>query len=202
LPPQRAVLIEDLAFNALLVAANRALEEIAADLGEDLPAELLTSFRRADEALETLWDEESRQYFPRDAVTGALIKVPTIATFFPLWSRTSPPARVTQLVQRLRDPAQYWPDHPVPSVPLDGAQFEEARYWKGPTWVNANWVIIEGLVAHGNTELAASLRDKTLALVDTAGCSEYFSPITGVGHGAGDFSWTAALILDLLQRGQ
>jgi len=202
LPPERAVLIEDLAFNALLVVANRALEEIAADLSEDLPVELLTSFRRADEALETLWDEESRQYFPRDAVTGALIKVPTIATFFPLWSRTSPPARVTQLVQRLRDPAQYWPDHPVPSVPLDGAQFEEARYWKGPTWVNANWVIIEGLVAHGNTELAASLRDKTLALVDTAGCSEYFSPITGVGHGAGDFSWTAALTLDLLQRGQ
>ena len=200
LPPQRAVLIEDLAFNALLVVANRALEEIAADLGQDLPAELVTRFRTADAALETLWDDEAGQYFPRDAVTGALIKVPTIATLFPLWSHTLPSTRVAQLVQRLRDPTQYWPAHPVPSVPLDAAQFEEARYWKGPTWVNANWIIIEGLVAHGEAELAASLRDETLELVDAAGCYEYFSAITGEGHGAHDFSWTAALTLDLLQR--
>ena len=33
----RAVLIEDLAFNAMLVAANRALEAIAAELDEALP---------------------------------------------------------------------------------------------------------------------------------------------------------------------
>ena len=85
-------------------------------------------------------------------------------------------------------------------MPLDAAQFEEARYWKGPTWVNANWIIIEGLLAHGETELAASLRDKSLELVDDAGCYEYFSPITGQGHGANDFSWTAALTIDLLQR--
>ena len=199
LPPKRSVLIEDLAFNALLVVANRALEAIATDLGQDLPGELLTRFQSADEALDALWDEETGQYFSRDAVTLALIKLPTIATFFPLWSRTLPASRVAQLVQRLRDRSQYWPEYPVPSVPLDAAQFEEVRYWKGPTWVNANWIIVEGLLAHGETELAASLRDKTLELVDVAGCYEYFSPITGQGHGATDFSWTAALIIDLLQ---
>jgi len=199
LPATRAVLIEDLAFNALLVVANRALEEIAAELGEDLPEALLTGFRRAEGALETLWDDETGQYFSRDAVTGARIELPTIATFFPLWSRALPSSRAAQLVQRLRDPAQYWPDHPVPSVPLDAAQFEAARYWKGPTWVNTNWIILQGLRAHGDTELAALLRDKTLEVVDAAGCYEYFSPINGEGHGALDFSWTAALTLDLLQ---
>ena len=51
LPPNRSVLIEDLAFNALLVVANRALEEIAADLGQDLPADLRTRFRSAEAAL-------------------------------------------------------------------------------------------------------------------------------------------------------
>jgi len=198
MPPERAVLIEDLAFNALLIVANRALEAIAADLGQDLPGELLVQFRRAEGALETLWDDESGQYFSRDAVTGALIKSRTIATFFPLWSRTLPASRVARLMQRLRDPSQYWPEHPVPSVPLDGTQFEEARYWKGPTWVNANWIIIQGLLAQGETALAASLRDKSLELVDAAGCYEYFSSITGQGHGADDFSWTAALTIDLL----
>jgi len=198
LPATRAVLIEDLPFNALLIVANRALEELAAELGETLPDALVASFRQAEEALEALWDDETGQYFSRDAVTGSRIALPTIATFFPLWSRTMPAPRATNLAQRLRDPSQYWPEHPVPTVPLDAAEFEEARYWKGPTWVNANWIVIEGLLAHGETELAASLRDKTLELVDTAGCYEYFSPITGEGHGAADFSWTAALTLDLL----
>ena len=84
-------------------------------------------------------------------------------------------------------------------MPLNAGQFEEARYWKGPTWVNTNWIILQGLRAHGDTELAALLRDKTLEVVDAAGCYEYFSPINGEGHGALDFSWTAALTLDLLQ---
>jgi hypothetical protein len=197
LPRTRAVLIEDLAFNALLIVANHALEDIADDLGHDLPATLLSRFRSAEAALETLWHDERGQYFSRDAATGALIEIPTIATFFPLWSRTLPPARAAQLMQRLRDPNQYWPAHPVPSVPLDAADFEAARYWKGPTWINANWIIIEGLRAHGEPELAASLRDKSLELVDAAGCYEYFSPLTGDGHGANDFSWTAALTIDL-----
>jgi hypothetical protein len=198
LPPERAVLIEDLAFNALLIVANRALEEIATDLGRELPDALLTRFRAAEAALETLWDEESGRYCSRDAGTGELITMPTIAMLFPLWSRTLPPSRVALLVQRLRDPSQFWPDHPVPSVPISAAEFEETRYWKGPTWVNANWIIIEGLLAHGETELAASLRDATRALVDAAGCSEYFSPLTGRGLGAPDFSWTAALTIDLV----
>jgi hypothetical protein len=200
MPPSRAVLIEDLAFNALLVVANRALEEIAAELAVALPAQLRARFRRAEGALESLWDDERSQYFSRDAVTGALLEVPTIATFFALWSPTIPTARVERLVARLRDPSQFWPGHPVPSVPLDSPQFEAARYWKGPTWVNANWIIIEGLLTQGETELADSLRDKTLALVDAAGCAEYFSPLSGEGLGARDFSWTAALTLDLLAR--
>ena len=198
LPRKRAVLIEDLAFNAMLIAANRALENLAAEAGLDLPAELVERFRSTEQALETLWDEPAQQYFSRDAVTGQLVRVPTIATFLPLWSGSLPAPRATQLVRRLRDASQYWPSFPVPSVPLDAAQFEEAGYWKGPTWVNTNWIIVEGLHAHGELELAALLRQRTVELVDAAGCFEYFSPLTGVGHGAADFSWTAALAMDLI----
>jgi hypothetical protein len=34
-------------------------------------------------------------------------------------------------------------------------------------------------------------------MVEHAGFSEYFSARTGDGHGARDFSWTAALTIDL-----
>jgi hypothetical protein len=200
LPRERAVLIQDLAFNALLIVANRALEAIATDLGEELPAALRARFRGTEVALDALWDDESGQYHSRNAVTGTRIAPPTIATFFPLWSRTLPASRAAQLIERLRDPTKYWPAHPVPSVPLDAAQFEEARYWKGPTWINTNWIIIQGLLAHGETDLAASLRDRSLALVDASGCYEYFSPLDGRGLGAADFSWTAALAIELSKR--
>ena len=68
--------------------------------------------------------------------------------------------------------------------------------------MNANWMIIQGLLAHGETELAASLREASIELVETAGCFEYFSPLDGRGHGAGDFSWTAALTLDLVHAAE
>jgi glycogen debranching enzyme len=86
----------------------------------------------------------------------------------------------------------------VPSVPIDGPEFQEAGYWKGPTWVNMSWVIVEGLREYGRDELAEELRLRILELVDESGFSEYFSPLTGEAFGADDFSWTAALVLDLL----
>jgi len=61
-----------------------------------------------------------------------------------------------------------------------------------------NWLIIEALEGVGRTPLAARLRQQTLDLVEGGGCAEYFSPLTGEGLGALEFSWTAALALDLL----
>jgi hypothetical protein len=37
-----------------------------------------------------------------------------------------------------------------------------------------------------------------IGLVAGAGCHEYFHPDTGAGLGSPAFSWTAALLLDLL----
>lgn len=102
------------------------------------------------------------------------------------------------MVSLLREPSGFWPRFPVPSVPTDARQFDDDRYWKGPTWINMNWAIIEGLRVYGETELADELRRCTLDLVDQAGPAEYFSALDGRGFGAHDFSWTAALTLDLL----
>jgi neutral trehalase len=106
--------------------------------------------------------------------------------------------RAERLIELLRDPSRFWPHSPVPSVPIDAPQFQEARYWKGPTWINISWAVWEGLRNYGHEELAEDLRLRLLELVEHAGFFEYFSPITGEGFGAADFSWTAALVIDLL----
>lgn len=198
MPRDRSVLIEDLAFNAMLAVANRSLELIAAETGDPLPSALVRRFHRTDAAFEQLWDEPSGQYFSRDAVTGELIMVPTIATFLPLWAHIPSAERATRLIELLRDPAAFWPLSPVPSVPVDAPQFQEARYWKGPSWVNMNWAIAQGLRTYEEHELADELDRRTVGLVEHAGFFEYFSPLSGDGYGAPDFSWTAALTVDLL----
>jgi glycogen debranching enzyme len=143
-----------------------------------------------------LWHEASSQYCSRDVTTGALITEPTIATFLSLWAGLRPD-RMRRVTDRLAADGWRLP-HPVPSVPADSPQFEVDRYWKGPTWINTNWLIIQGLREQGATAVAAELRDQTLALVRDGGCAEYFNPQTGAAHGAREFSWTAALVLDLL----
>jgi glycogen debranching enzyme len=198
MPRDGSVLIEDLAFNAILTAANRALEDLARGAGVALPDLLLASFERTRRAFDELWDEDTHQYCSRDAVTGLRLQSPTIATFLPLYAGVVPPARVAVLVDQLQEPSGYWPRFPVPTVPTTAAQFREQRYWKGPTWVNTNWLVIEGLRGAGDAERAAGLRDRTVDLVERAGFWEYFSPLSGRGYGAPSFSWTAGLTLDLL----
>lgn len=192
-----SVLIEDLAFNAILVAANRALAQIAEALGVAPDRELASSAAATRSALEELWDESAGQYYARNAVTGEPIESSTVATFLPLWAGVTSD-RVRQLLTLLRDARAYRPAFAVPSVAVNAPDFDANRYWKGPTWVNMNWMIVEGLRHSAEATAAAELRRATLDLVDHTGFSEYFSPITGRGFGAEDFSWTAALVVELL----
>lgn len=199
LPPRQSVLIEDLAFNAVLVAANRSLDQIASALDTVLDPQLRDRCSRTETALEELWDDERGEYFSREATTGRRLECRTVATLLILWSATSPPDRTARISGLLDQGSGYAPPHPVPSVPTDEPEFEPNRYWKGPTWVNTNWMVIEGLRRHGALETAERLRRATVELVAAGGFSEYFSALTGEGFGADDFSWTAALTLDLLE---
>jgi glycogen debranching enzyme len=88
----------------------------------------------------------------------------------------------------------------VPTTPSDEAGFDPKRYWRGPVWVNVNWMIARGLEALGLREEARLLAADTLAMVRATGLHEYFHAQTGEGLGGGDFSWSAALVIDLLRR--
>ncbi len=189
MPRDNSVLVEDVGFNAFFAAANESLRSLVGDTGDLDP---LIDAHRA--GLERLWHAPSAQYCSRDAVSHEPLLERTVATFLPLLATD---AHVDELVARLRDPGSFWPAFPVPSVPLDAPEHRDDRYWMGPTWVNTNWAIVEGLQRRSHGELAAELRDRTLALVTEHAFAEYFSPRTGTGHGAPEFSWTAALAIDL-----
>lgn len=191
-------LLEDLVFNSILIAANRALLDISTIIGETLPGDLEYRMRQTEYSLENLWDSETGQYYPRFHGTHELMRVPSIATFLPLFSGSIQQPRADRLVKLLEDTHKFHTKYPVPTVPVDSKFFDQHHYWQGPTWVNMNWMIFKGLVNYGHLETAKKLRDSTLAMVDKSGMHEYFSPLTGEGYGIDNFSWTAALVIDLL----
>jgi hypothetical protein len=192
--------IEDLAFNCIFIRANEHLRTIAAVIKEALPDELIQSMNRSEKALDHLWDDYAEEYFSRDFISHRLLKESSVAAFLPLYAGSIPKNRAEKIVKLLENERRFGPSYPVPSAPLDSPWFQPRRYWQGPTWINTNWLIIDGLERYGFKDHAAALRESSLELVQRAGFREYFNPLDGSGAGADNFSWTAALTIDLLHR--
>jgi neutral trehalase len=190
--------IEDLNFNSIFIRANTQLRAIAKALREELPEDLAQNMKRTEKALEELWDPYSGQYYSRDFITHRLLKTPSIATLLPLYAGSISKERAGELVKLLENEQQFGCPYPVPSVPPSSFWFHAKGYWQGPSWVNINWLVIDGLKRYGFKDHAAALTETTLEMVGKSGCSEYFDPLTGEAAGAENFSWTAALTLDLL----
>jgi hypothetical protein len=192
--------IEDLSFNAIFIRANEHLQAIAKRIRAEIPEELAVNIARSRTAFEQLWDPYTAQYYSRDFVTHHLLKEPSIATLLPLYAGSITKERAATLVKMLENEHLFGPAYPIPSVPLESAYFNPKRYWQGPTWVNMNWLIIDGLRRYGFDDYADALTESTLEMIAKNGIAEYYDPLTGEPLGADNFSWTAALAIDLLKN--
>ncbi len=191
--------VQDLAFNCIFIRANDHLKKISEIIGRPLPQELLSTMEKSQTALGELWEETRGIYYSRSFINHKLIEEPTIATLLPLYAGVVPKEKAHRLVELLASRKWFKANWPVPSVPFNSSYFDPLKYWQGPTWVNTNWLIIKGLENYGYQDEADQLRQKTLDLVSRNGMSEYFSPVNGQPEGAPNFSWTAALTIDLMK---
>jgi len=192
-------MVEDLAFNSILIRANTLLRDMAHDIGKQLPKNLLANMSLSESAIEKLWDGYYTQYFSRNFITHKLIKEPSIATLLPLYAGTISQDRAIELVDMLHDKKLFDTAYPVASVPLESNYYKELGYWQGPSWINTNWLIVNGLERYGFAQEAAIIKKQSIAMVKQHGPYEYFSAKNGEPAGAKNFSWTAALIIDFLE---
>lgn len=173
--------------------------EIARTLRADVPADLLERMTLSAKTLDELWDPYTEMYYPRDFITHRLLKEPSIESLLPLYAGCISKERAAILVKTLENEHMFGPAHPIPSVPLNSVWFDQERYWQGPAWFNTNWLIIDGLKRYGYKEHAEALTESMFELAKQHGFYEYYNPLTGEPLGAKSFSWTAALIMDLLK---
>jgi len=137
-----------------------------------------------------LWSEELGRFVYYDARAHETITADVIGGYAPLFAGLEE-GRVARLRAGLEE--RFAAKHPYPSTsPLDPL-FDPRRYWRGPTWINTNWLLVPAI----GRELAQA----TVDLVRDNGFHEYFDARTGEGLGGESFTWSAALCLDLVARG-
>jgi mannosylglycerate hydrolase len=194
-------LVQDVLFNALLCRADQDLAEIARVLGED-PTPLEQRTRKTARAMnEKLWDEQHGIYLDFDLTTGRPLQVYVAPNFVPLYAAIPDEEQASRMVGTLQNPGFGLSDEsltPVPSYDRYGFLFFPTRYWRGPVWININWLLTRGLQRYGYEEQAQRLRETIFSLCRDQGFYEYYDPTTGLGHGSDLFSWTAALLLDVV----
>ena len=193
----------DLPLNSILAVAEDDLAFLQAEVGA-AGGRARGAAERLREALGAMWDEDAGAYRERDlngdeGVTG------TVADLFPLYAGVPDPSRARRLVaEHLLAPERFGPSPTAPwavtTVAKSNPDFQPRNYWRGPVWINVNWFLVRGLQRCGFDDEAAELRRSTLELVSRSGFSEYYEPTTGEPLGTGNFSWSAALTLDLQRR--
>lgn len=198
----------DPAFNAVLAWSSEALVELCTHFGMDAgePREWVAAAHRGLET--TLWNESLGRYDAIDRVAGERIPMVAISSLIPLVTGAPSPAHTQRIVDTLRSPdfsgTASDPLRAYPSCARSAPTYDPQLYWRGPTWMNTSWMLWHGLRRHGHSAEAARLFDEMIDMVQVHGFHEYFHPSVNLpasqrgGFGTGGFSWTAALLLDLL----
>ena len=198
-------LIQDPLFNAILIWSNESLIKIGHLLGEDV-SELISWNELSIYSMnEKLWDAERGMYNAYDLANDQLIEVHTSSGLMPMIGEVPTQEQAEQMLLTLEGPA-FQLNHPdfytCPTYSLTAANIDYQKYWRGPIWINMNWLLYHGLLRYDMEEAAQIIKQNSLALIKEFGFHEYFDPrkkeVENLACGTDQFSWTAALCIDLL----
>ncbi|WP_170516017.1 MGH1-like glycoside hydrolase domain-containing protein [Ruegeria atlantica] len=188
----------DPGFNGILIRSCDDVADLAEVLGDTLMAsEARTMAVKGRAALESLWNPILGQYTCYNRAAGHLQSTPTVAGLLAAIADV-PHGRAEELVRRIALLGQRC-DYLVPSHdPADGA-FDSLRYWRGPTWLIVNYLIADGLGRSGQGEMAQRILADSLKLIQKSGFAEYYDPMSGEPCGGSSFTWTAAMVIEILK---
>ena len=197
-------LIQAPLFNSILCRANESLVRIAKVIGQDsnLPEQWLQNTSAAIK--NKLWHWKHEIFCAYDLVADKPITVDTAAGFLPLYAGAASREQAEKIYQRLNS-SSFCALHQgncftVPNYDTRKEGYDRSNYWRGPVWININWMLAHGLRRYGYILKADSLQKDLLQLPIRFGFYEYFDSFDGIGYGTENFSWTAALFIDLVNE--
>lgn len=188
--------IVDPGFNAILIRSCTDLAELARKLGDhEIEAKSWAFAERGSAAMESLWHDGFGQYLCFDRVRGAPVESPSIGGLLAVFCGL-PERRTKTLAHRIERLATTFL---VPSHDPSDAAFDALRYWRGPVWLIVNYMIADGLRNAGQAALADRIWADSIRLIEESGFAEYYDPLTAEPCGGGSFTWTAAMVIEMLR---
>jgi hypothetical protein len=202
----------DPGFNAILDRANSELIRLAEVAEATMPPKLLEAITRTASGLQGFWSPADQCFRGIDAHGRVAFSAgQEIGDILPIYSDHITGPQVHAILDLLIDPKQFGGAH-LPSVNRSSPDYNPDRFWTGPAWPPTTELTIRGLLEKVDVTPASSqaVRDTALHLLHSALLAaadgelpEYRNSLTGEARGARQFTWTAALtinLLDLLDR--
>ncbi|WP_340102862.1 amylo-alpha-1,6-glucosidase [Rhodohalobacter sp. 8-1] len=196
-------LVQDVLFNTLLCKANQDLAEIAEIIGENPEPFKTRADQIADKMNDKLWLDREQMYVDYDLKASKQIQARVLSGFLPIYASIPDQNRKQQIFEYLNTHCFCQMTDscfPAPSYDRSGDDYSARTYWRGPVWINMNWLLYEGLKQYGFDDYVKQVRNSIIQLPFLSGFREYFDTNSGEGYGIENFSWTAALLLDILYR--
>ena len=184
----------DIGFNSILIRATKDLVEVSKKFNLDF-TDLKNKISKSEESLIKFYKDEDQSFFSYDFKNHNLIKVDAISNYFILFANLENQEINNKIIDKLKK-YNSQKDYFFTTVNPKDKTFEETRYWRGPVWINSNWIIYQGLI-NKDKNFSELLKKKTLELLENKKFHEYYNFKNGDCLGANNFSWSAALYLDL-----
>ena len=191
----------------MLIKSNEALIELYQLIGgEAEKIETLSAWQQKSIANfnKKLYDDELGAYVHYDLRNEKPIRQISSSSFSPLFANIPDKERAHKLVETMMGKFGGEDKYLCASFDPSSDRFNPKKYWRGPVWINMNWMLYYGLKNYGFAEVAERIKNDSIALLERDGFFEYFDcrkdngEAHRKGYGGGDFSWSAALLIDFL----
>jgi len=186
--------VVDIGFNSIFLKANKDLVILLKKFNLD-SSKIIKYVKLTERNILRFFDKKKGAFFSFDLRNKKKILVPSITNYLVLFADIKNHKINNVLIKNLKKhnvKEKYF----FSSIKPNHRSFEEKRYWRGPVWVNCNWFIYKGLI-NKDEKYSKKIKQSTIKLVEKKGFHEYYSCKNGKPMGANNFSWSAALYLDL-----
>ena len=149
-------------FTAQMALYAKHLSFIAKEIGMEADISVYEAFRKeVGEAINAhCWSEKDGFYY--DLAYGEQVERRHIGMYWMLLAELVPEDRMERFVAYLKDPDEFYRKTPLPALSAADPDYVGwGDYWLGGVWAPTSYMVIKGLSASGQKDLAQELAEIT-----------------------------------------
>lgn len=182
------MMLEDVGLTGLYILDTETLLNFARLLGNKEDEEMLLGrLKRAEDGLETLWDEENGFYYNRRTDTGGFSRRISPTNFYALFSSKVPTERIGRISkEHYYNSEEFYGEWMLPSIARNDPAYFDQEYWRGRVWAPLNFLVYLAFSKRSMTEEKRDLAEKSRHIfmkewTEHKHVHENYNSITGEG---------------------